>query len=122
MFTEYVCLREGTRLESCWERFSARGEFGRESRVAASVLLGYSGQNFVGIAALRRVHGNGCDDVIVDLTGRNPGVVVRVSRHDFGNPRIRSTCVNSPIHVIAPDDRRTRIPCEQDFVLGSIFA
>ena len=85
-------------------------------------LLGYGGQNFIGIAALRRVQGDGCDDVVVDLAGRNPTVVVRVSRHEVGDPRIWSAGMNSSIHVVALNDRRTRIPCQQDFVLGSIFA
>ena len=40
---------------------------GRASQVTAKAVLGYSGQNFVGIAALRRVRGDGCDDVVVDL-------------------------------------------------------
>ena len=85
-------------------------------------LLGYGGQNFVGIAALRRVQGDGCDDVVVDLGGGNPSVVVRVSGHEVGDPRIWSAGMNSSIHVVALNDRRTRIPCKQDFVLGSIFA
>ena len=103
-------------------RFTATGALGRASQLTAKGVLGYGGQNFVGIAALRRVQRNGGDDVVVDLAGRNPSVVVRVSGHEVGDPRIWSAGMNSPIHVVALDDRRTRIPCEQDFVPGSIFA
>jgi hypothetical protein len=39
----------------------------KRSQVTANAVLGYSGQNFVGIAALRRVQGNGRDHVVVDL-------------------------------------------------------
>ena len=90
--------------------------------MTARVLLGYSGENFVGRAALRRVQANGCDDVVVELAGRNPSVVVRVFLHEVGDPGIWSTGMNSPIHVVALDDRRTRIPCKQDSVLGCIVA